>query len=176
MRTLVTAATAALLGACASASTQASTHTNRVIDTNAGVRETDRVPVTNATTVNASPAATLAALAAAYSDLEIEVKLRDSRTGEVGNRNFAKMYRLAGHPLSAFVGCGWTTVGPAADNYRVTMSLVSRVTPNGSGSNVETRLTAYAEDISSSKGTVACETRGTLEMRLHELAIKQAGG
>lgn len=165
----------ALLGACASASTQADTHTNRVIDTNAGARQIEDVPVTSETTVNASPDATLAALAVAYSDLGIEVKLRDSKTGEIGNRKFSKTNSLAGQPLSAYVGCGWTSVGPAADNYRITMSLVSRVTASGTGSRVETRLTAFGEDISS-KGTVACTTRGRLEGRLHELALKRVGG
>lgn len=166
---------AALLGACASANTQADRHTNRVIDTNAGARQTADVPVTSETTVNASPDAPLAALSAAYADLEIDVRLRDSHTGEIGNRKFSKMNGLAGWPLSSYVGCGWTSVGPAADNYRITMSLVSRVTASGTGSRVETRLTAVGEDISS-KGTVACTTRGRLEQRVHELALKRVGG
>lgn len=173
--TLVAAAALATLGACASGSRQETMQTNRVRDT-AGVRESDRVATASETTLNAAPATTMAALDAAYADLGIEVKLRNSNTGEIGNRKFSRMGRLAGQPLSVFVGCGWTSVGPAADNYRVTMSLVSRVTPSATGSKVETRMTAYAEDMSSSKGTVSCETRGILEERLHELAVKHAGG
>jgi hypothetical protein len=165
---------ATLLAACASAATQTGTHTNRVIDTNAGAREAEDVPVTSETTVNASPDSTLAALDAAYTELGIDVKLRDSKTGEIGNRKFSKVNSLAGQPLSAYVGCGWTSVGPAADNYRITMSLVSRVTQSGTGSSVETRLTAFGEDISG-KGTVACATRGRLERRVHELALKRLG-
>jgi hypothetical protein len=166
---------ATLLAACASSATQTGTHTDRVIDTNAGARVAEDVPVTSETTVNASPDSTLAALDAAYSELGIEVKLRDSKTGEIGNRKFSKVNSLAGQSLSSYVGCGWTSVGPAADNYRITMSLVSRVTPNGTGSSVETRLTAFGEDISS-KGTVSCATRGRLERRVHELALKHLGG
>ncbi len=175
-QTLVAAAAVVSLGACASATTQGASHNNRVIATNAGVRQVDNSPTSDATTVNAAPSVMLAALSDAYTDLAIEVKLRNSATGEVGNRNFTKMYRLAGAPLSAYVGCGLTTTGAAADNYRVTMSLVSRVTPSGSGSTVETRLTAYAEDMSSSKGTIACLTLGTLEERLLQLALKHSGG
>jgi hypothetical protein len=78
--------------------------------------------------------------------------------------------------MSDWVGCGVTTTGPAADNYRITMSLVSRVTPSGTGSSVKTELTAYAEDISSSKGTLSCATLGTLEARLQELALRHVGG
>ena len=174
--TLVAAAAAISLGACASTGTQAPSHGNRAIITGAGVRQTDNSITSDATTVKTPPAAMFAALAAAYADLGIEVKLSNSQTGEIGNRNFSKMYRMAGAPVSEFVGCGQMTTGEAADNYRVTMSLVSHVMPNGSGSIVRTELTAYAEDISSSKGTLACLTRGTLEVRLQELALKHVGG
>jgi hypothetical protein len=117
-----------------------------------------------------------AALTEAYGDLGIEVKLSNPQTGEVGNRNFQKMFRLGGSPMSDWVGCGVTTTGQAADNYRVTMSLVSRVTPSGTGSSVRTELTAYAEDISSSKGTLSCATLGTLEARVQELALRHVRG
>jgi hypothetical protein len=126
--------------------------------------------------VSTPPAALMSGLKAAYAELGIEVKLWNPETGEVGNRNFTKMYRLAGKPISEYLGCGTTATGQAADNYRITMSLVSRVTPNGSGSTVETALTAYAEDISSSKGTLACLTLGTLEQRLQQLALNHVGG
>jgi hypothetical protein len=86
------------------------------------------------------------------------------------------MYRLGGKPLSDYVGCGTITTGQAADNYRVTMSLVSHVTPAASNSRVETQLTAYAEDIGSSKGTLSCLTLGTLEARLHDLAVRHLSG
>jgi hypothetical protein len=56
------------------------------------------------------------------------------------------------------------------------MSLVSRVTPAAGGSRVDTQLTAYAEDIGSSKGTLACLTLGTLEARLHDLAVIHLSG
>jgi hypothetical protein len=58
----------------------------------------------------------------------------------------------------------------------VTMSVVSHVTPAASSSRVETQLTAYAEDISSSKGTLSCLSLGTLEARLHDLAARHLSG
>lgn len=144
--------------------------------TSSGAIRTYEGTTSGRTIIEAPPAATLAALNLAYADLGIEVKLWNPQTGEVGNRNFTKMYRLAGKPLSDYVGCGTITTGQAADSYRVTMSLVSRVTPAPSGSSVDTQLTAYAEDIASSKGTLACLTLGTLEARLHELAIRHLSG
>jgi hypothetical protein len=170
------AAAAASVCACSSAPTRDPSHGNRVLaTTDAGVVRSYDGPTFGAITVKAPPDTLLAALYAAYTDLGIEVRLWNPQTRQVGNKNFSKMYRLGGAPLSTYVGCGLTTTGPAADSYRVTMSLVSHVTPNGSGSRVETQLTAYAQDIGSSKGSLSCLTRGTLEERIHELAIKHVG-
>ena len=169
---LVAAIAAASLVGCASGN-QVPASGDRVVATSTGgaIRTYDG-PTSGQTIIEAPPPATLAALSSAYSDLGIEVKLWNLQTGEVGNKNFTKMYRLAGKPLSDYVGCGTITTGQAADSYRVTMSLVSRVTPAAGGSRVETQLTAYAEDIGSSKGTLACLTLGPLEGRLHDLAVR----
>jgi hypothetical protein len=126
--------------------------------------------------INASPAAALAALDAAYAELGIEVKFRDHSTGQLGNRRFSRLRNLGGVRLSKYVGCGFAETGPVADTYRVTISLVSQVTPVDSGSRVDTHLTAYAEDMGSSKGTLSCTTLGALEQRIHALAVKHAGG
>jgi hypothetical protein len=153
------------------------TPNNRVVATASdGSLRTYDGPRSDLSIIDAPPAVTLAALQSAYADLGIEVRLWNPQTGEVGNRNFTKMYRLGGKPLSDYVGCGTITTGLAADNYRVTMSLVSHVTPAASSSRVVTQLTAYAEDIGSSKGTLSCLTLGTLEARLHDLAVKHLGG
>jgi len=161
--------------ACATPN-QTAAHGDRVIATSSdGIIRNYEGPTSGVTTVSAPPAATLEALNSAYADLGIEVKLWNPQTGEVGNKNFTKMYRLAGKPLSDYVGCGTITTGQAADSYRVTMSLVSRVTPTASGSKIDTELTAYAEDIGSSKGTLACLTLGALEGRLHDLAVRHLG-
>jgi hypothetical protein len=174
---LVAAAAMVSLCGCAAAANQTTARGDRVVATtnDATIRAHDG-PTSGEIIVNAPPPAMLAALSSAYGDLEIEVKLWNPQTGEVGNKNFSKMYRLAGKPLSEYVGCGTITTGQAADSYRVTMSVVSHVTPNGSGSKVKTQLTAYAEDIGSSKGTISCLTLGTLEERIHQLAAKHAGG
>jgi hypothetical protein len=122
--------------------------------------------------VAADPDKMLAALNAAYADLGIEVKLWDPPHGDVGNKNFTKMYRLGGASLSNYLGCGMTTNGDAADTYRVTLSLVSHVAPAAGGSTVLTSLSAFAEDLASSKGTVSCETRGILEDKVLQYAMR----
>jgi hypothetical protein len=122
--------------------------------------------------ISASQRNVMAALRAAYADLGIEVKLWDPSQGQVGNRDFSKMYRMAGARMSDYVGCGITTLGAAADSYRITMSLVTTVGAGEGGSKVETQLVARADDMASSKGAISCESTGRLENKLNELALK----
>ncbi|MFL5486982.1 MAG: hypothetical protein ACJ8AJ_00720 [Gemmatimonadaceae bacterium] len=158
---------------CSTATTQRSAPNDRVIaKTDVGVIRSADGGARGTTVVSAPQPAVLSALGAAYADLGIEVKLWDPPHGEVGNRNFTKMYRLAGSPLSEYVSCGITLMGAAADSYRVTFSVVSQVTRVREGSRIETALTAYAEDIGSSKGTISCQTLGTLEAKVNEAAIR----
>jgi hypothetical protein len=161
---------------CASASTQTSSSNERVLATMevGTVRSHDANAADS--TIEATPDVVFSALAAAYQDLGIEVKFINSATRQVGNKRFSKMYDLGGVRLSKYVGCGSTETGPAADNYRVTMSIVSQVTPSGTGSRVSTQLTAYAQDLGSSKGTLSCLTLGALEQRINQLTLKHIGG
>jgi len=162
--------------ACASASTQTSSPNERVLATTdvGTVRSHDANAADS--TIDATPDLVFSAVAAAYQDLGIEVKFLNSATRQIGNKRFPKMYDLGGVRLSKYVGCGSTETGPAADNYRVTMSIISQVTPSGTGSRVSTQLTAYAEDLGSSKGTLSCLTLGGLEQRINQLTIKHIGG
>jgi hypothetical protein len=145
-----------------------------VVTTESGTVRSDAVTSRNVL-VKASRADALAALPAVYSSLGIEVKLNDSGSGQVGNRNFWKTGRLAGERISKFLGCGTMISGEAADNYRVTMSVVSQVTADSVGSNVETWLTAVAKDPSTSSGSVSCASKGTLETRINQLVAERFG-
>jgi hypothetical protein len=161
----------AALGACATATKQTTPPDRVLVTTDAG---TIRTPegASSDSTIDAPPDSAFAALMAAYQDLGIDVKLLNPQTREIGNRRFAKIYDLAGMRMSKYVGCGSTETGPAADNYRITMSIVSRVSPSGTGSRIDTQMTAYAEDLGSSKGAISCTTLGVLEQRIHAQAVK----
>jgi len=158
---------------CSSATTQQSPTNDRVIATASdAVLHAHDTNKPGPVPVAANPDKLLAALNAAYADLGIEVKLWDPPHGQVGNRSFTKMYRMGGASLSQYLGCGMTANGDAADTYRVTMSLVSQVASAAGGSTVQTTLNGFAEDLASSKGTVTCETRGILEDKVLQLAMR----
>lgn len=116
------------------------------------------------------------AAAAVYKDLGVEVKLSDPATGEIGNRRFSLYHRLGGVALDTYLGCGMTTTGSGADSYRITMSLVSYVSAEPSGSTVQTKLEASGEDPSSSQGQLSCLTTGLLEQKVNDLIAAKVHG
>jgi hypothetical protein len=125
--------------------------------------------------VHGSSDAVFNALRSSYADLGVELKVDDPPRGEIGNREFSRMYRMAGESMSHFVGCGITETGQAADKYRITMALVSSVIAVPDGWKIDTRLDAHADDLASSKGMIACQTRGTLEGEINALVAKRLG-
>jgi hypothetical protein len=161
---------------CATSVTQALPHDTVLATTDAGVVRSYEGVAPGVVTLQAPPDRVMAALRAAYLELGIEVKVWDPPHGQVGNRNFNKMYRMAGAPMSDYIGCGLTTTGAAADNYRVTLSLVSEVKAVPEGSRVDTQLTARADDMASSKGAIACQSLGTLEAKVNDLANRHLRG
>jgi len=162
--------------ACASGPPSTPSQTDRVVgSTDAGdLRSYEGVP-TVSVTVKAAPEAVLVALRGAYAEIGVEDKLSASGSRRVGNSYFTKSSRLGGAPLSRYIDCGSTMTGPAADNFSITMSLVSLVAPAGTGSKIETLLSARTGGASSSSGTSTCRTLGTLELQLNRILVRRLG-
>lgn len=164
------------VSACASGPPSTPNQVDRVVgSTDAGdLRSYEGVPKVSVT-VKAAPEAVLVALRGAYSEIGVEDKLSAPGSRRVGNSYFSKTSRLGGAPLSRYLECGSTMTGPAADNFPITISLVSVVAPAGTGSTIETLLSARTGGASSSSGTSSCRTLGTLEMQLNRILVRRLG-
>jgi hypothetical protein len=113
-------------------------------------------------------------LQAAYAQVGIPVTVIDPAGRRVGNTRFIVRRALNREPLSRFVSCGQTMTTNHADTDEINMSIVSTVHPApGGGSTVETLLTATARDRASGNvgDLLPCNTRGTLEARIHRAAF-----
>jgi hypothetical protein len=169
---------ALLPAACASSNTGTPTQVDRVIlSSDAGtIRSHEELPTTEAT-VKSAPAEVLPRLRGAYEELGIKVQVFDSSSvgGRVGNPYFVKSFKLGDAPLSRYLDCGGTITGPAADNYKITMSILSAVSPSGSGSTVLTRVSARADNAAASSGSLSCRSIGTLEAALHRVLVRRLG-
>jgi hypothetical protein len=78
-------------------------------------------------------------------------------------------------PISRYLNCGDSIMGPAADTYRIYISLVSQVQPDGKGeTNLETSLVAQARNMEgTTNDRVACGTTGRLEERIRQRLIEK---
>jgi len=167
------------LAGCASANTAPPPQRDRVVVAGDAVtiRSHEEIPIT-ATTVKSKPDKVLPVLRDSYEELGIKVQVFDAAGtagGQVGNRFFVKSYRLGDTPLSRYLDCGGTITGPAADNYKVTMSVLSVVSPSGTGSMVQTNVTARADDVAASGGSLSCRSIGMLEAALHRILVRRLG-
>ena len=135
---------------------------------------TTDAPVASMIRTAIRPDTALIMLQAAYAANNIPVTLIDPATLRIGNPRFQVRSRLNDEPLSRYVNCGQTMTANHADRDQITMSIITTVRPApGGGSQVETLLTATAQDRTSGNvgDMLPCTTRGALESRIHRAAF-----
>jgi len=72
-----------------------------------------------------------AALADVYQELGIPLGVLDRARGAIGDADFRTRRRLGGETMSRYISCGSNLTSPLANNYRVTLSVMSTVQPRG---------------------------------------------
>ena len=127
--------------------------------------------------VPAAPSRTFDAVKAVYEELGIPPGTHDPATGRFGNTSFWKQRRLANDAISSFLNCGESFTGPVANNYRIYMSLISMVRPDGKGgSELETAFSAQAQNMEGSSGDrISCGSTGRLEERIRKGVLLKIG-
>jgi len=86
--------------------------------------------------------------------------------------------RLDGRALSTYVNCGMgITAIPKADEYDVTMSVLTHVKPGAEGETVlATSVLASAKPRIESGNAVYCDSQGALEARIAALVLRTLDG
>jgi hypothetical protein len=135
------------------------------------------VPPTEKVAIPVAPSRAFEALKAVYGELGIPLGVNEPATGRVGNAEFWRTRKLGSEPISTYLSCGDSFTGAAADNYRIYISLISAVRPDGKGtSELETFFTARAQNMEGTAGDrVACGTTGRLEERIRKSVLVKAG-
>lgn len=106
-------------------------------------------------------------LLAVYDVMGIEPRSFSERDRFVGNQHVVARRRFGNRRLSTLLDCGSGMTGPHADQYEVTFSIVTQLTPEGDASTrVTTRLIASARPMGASGTPVACSTKGALEQEI----------
>jgi hypothetical protein len=182
MRSVVFLAAVALTASCASSGSSAPdpeivTPSQRIVAAdNQGVLRTTVAP--NAKVhIPVAPSRVFDGLKPVYEELGVPIALNDPSTGRFGNPEFWKTRRLGTEPISSYLNCGSTILGPAADNYRVYMAVISLVRPDGHGeTDLETAFTGHARNMEgTTSDLVACGTTGRLEDLIKKRLLERLG-
>jgi hypothetical protein len=157
----------AALCACTSATTSGAPERSQTIR-GAGVGNLTVVPVTDASTHTfSSPIDEVwLVLPSVYDSLAIPKALIDNKTHTISNQGQKIRQRLGRTPLSRFIECGSTQIGPNADSYEVFLTVTSRVSAAGTGSTVSTTVEALARPLTFNQDYSRCSSRGLLETRI----------
>lgn len=119
-----------------------------------------------ATQVDSPPQAVWDAVKKVYADLEIPVTVDNPPGHQLGNLKFVKSRQMAGRAMTEFINCGQSMTGPNAATFRITMSLMTDVNPDGKGgTKLQTTFVASGQDVTgSSSFVIPCGTTGRLEL------------
>jgi hypothetical protein len=118
------------------------------------------------TTIAAAPAAVWLAVKKVYSELEVPVTVENPSARQIGNQNFYKTRTFAGKSMADFVDCGNGMTGPKAASYRIYISLLTDVIPDGQGATrVQTTFVPMGQDMmGNSTDRIACGSTGRFEL------------
>jgi hypothetical protein len=111
-------------------------------------------------------------LPAVYGVLEVPIEKFDAESNTIGHSSLKLYRRLGKIPLTRYLDCGATQIGPNADSYEVLLTVLTRLTrPRADTSNtaVVTTVEAMARPIQFRGDYVRCTSKGALEARVVEV-------
>jgi hypothetical protein len=108
-------------------------------------------------------------LPAAFDSLGIPITTIDANGHLVSNEGVKLRQRLGKVPLSRYIECGTTQIGPNADSYDVFLSVSTQLEAAGGGeSRISTTVEAAARPLAFSQEYSRCTSKGVLEARIAE--------
>ncbi len=133
-------------------------------------------PSVGAHVVSAPPASVWPVLGAVYERLAIPVATSDPRQRMLGNPGYSAGH-IENEPLSRYLDCGRGMGPPYADQYSVTLLVVTRLTQAETGGTiVETTVDGSARPRDVSGSPQHCVSKGRLELRVAELVVELLEG
>ena len=107
-----------------------------------------------------------------YAILEIPIEQFNSEAGTIGNSGLKLYRRLGKIPLTRYIDCGTTQIGPNADSYEVLLTVLTKIQrsrADSSNTTVATTVEAVARPIQFRGEYSRCSSKGALEARLAEV-------
>jgi hypothetical protein len=122
-------------------------------------------PLATSLALTTAPATVWFAVKKVYADLDIPVVFENPSGRQLGNPNFFKMRQIGGRSMTEFVDCGSGMTGPKAATYKIYISLLTMVIPDGKGgTTVQTTFVPTGQDMTgASTDRIPCGTTGRFE-------------
>lgn len=168
----------AMLPACASSSSSSSTTsgtsvrpaTQTIGSASAG---SVRVSATSTADVSHLPYSVDAVwriLPSTFDSVGIPVTTLDHARKVIGNAGYKTRARLGKAPLSRYLDCGNTQIGPNADSYDVFLIVITTVSAEGAnGSTLVTTVDAQSRPVTFNQAYSRCSSKGGIEIRIADL-------
>lgn len=114
----------------------------------------------------------------AYKLLKVKTDLVDSLAGQIGSIGFTQTGSFAGRRMSAWIRCGEGITGPNADQWRVSMAILSGVERvSKDTTRIRTVVVASARNMTGGASPpMMCVTTGGLEERINMQVVAIASG
>ncbi|MGH7677271.1 MAG: hypothetical protein ACRENU_02315 [Gemmatimonadaceae bacterium] len=112
------------------------------------------------------------AMPAVFAVLEVPIERFDAESNTIGNSALKLYRRLGKTPLTRYLDCGTTQIGPNADSYEVSLTVLtklSRPPADTANTTVVTTVEAMARPIQFRGDFVRCSSKGALEARVIEI-------
>jgi len=111
------------------------------------------------------PAAVWLAAKKVYADWDIPIAVENPSAHQIGNANFFKSRDMGGRRMTELVDCGNGMTGPKASTYRIYISLLTDVIPDGKGgTKLQTTFVPMGQDVAGgSSDRIPCGSTGHLE-------------
>jgi hypothetical protein len=106
------------------------------------------------------------ALPQVLDSLGVRATLIDPAQHLAGVEQIKIRVNLGKTPLSRYLDCGQTQIGPNADSYEVLLTVKSRITSAAVGSQLSTIVDAVARPIAFRQNYSSCSSTGLLESRI----------
>lgn len=118
--------------------------------------------------LEASPDVVYQAVLKTYTDLGIPTGNTDGKSGIIGSERFERMRAIGKAPMSMSFSCGESATGPNADAFRLTIAIVTWVTPReGGGTTLGIAAAAAGADVTGVyKNPRECGSTGRIETKI----------
>jgi hypothetical protein len=137
---------------------------------------TGRASSTQDTIVRESPNRVWGVLPAVFSTLGVQTRTLEPASYTIGLES-GRVSRIEGGRLSRHLECGSGILGPNADNYDVTLTLLVQLSGHASGgTTIRTTLDAWARPRSNAGNQLHCASTRLLERRMMELIQLELSG